>query len=152
MHRLYENGDISVFWNSDKCRHAKKCVTGCPEAFNINRKPWIKLDEADTSKVWKAVSNCPSGALTCVYNHDIRVVFDKDNNRSVAYDGEALIGECDYQMTDEGLDIYHTEVNPEYGGKGIAKRLVYVILQEAEYQKVKVIPTCSYAVKVLNND
>lgn len=28
MHRLYANDDISVFWDSDKCFHAKKCVTG----------------------------------------------------------------------------------------------------------------------------
>lgn len=75
MHRLYETENISVFWDSDKCRHAKKCVTGCPEAFDIQRKPWIQLDKAETAKVWKAVSNCPSGALTCVFNHGIIVIW-----------------------------------------------------------------------------
>ena len=76
MHRLYANKDISVFWNSDKCFHAKKCVTGCPEAFDITRKPWINIDDAPTAKVWQAVSNCPSGALTVTYNHDVDVSFD----------------------------------------------------------------------------
>lgn len=151
MHRLYVNGDISVFWNSDKCRHAKKCVTGCPEAFNINRKPWIQIDGVDTMKVWKAVSNCPSGALTCVYNHGIEVNFDEEGQRSIALDNDKIIGECDFNVTDDGWVIYHTEVNPAYGGKGIAKRLVYAVLQESERNKVNVIPTCSYAEKILND-
>ena len=34
MHRLYENDDIAIFWNSSICIHSRKCVTGCPEAFD----------------------------------------------------------------------------------------------------------------------
>ena len=86
MHRLYENGDISVFWDSDKCRHAKECVNGCPEAFNIMRKPWIDISKAPTAKVWQAVSRCPSGALTCIYNHEVTIEYDKENSRSIAFD------------------------------------------------------------------
>ena len=93
MHRLYEEGDITVFWDSEKCRHAKQCVTGCPEGFNINRKPWIQLKGVDTAKVWKAVSKCPSGALTCLYNHGVRIIMDGDGYRSVAYDGEKHSGD-----------------------------------------------------------
>ncbi len=151
MHRLYENNDISVFWDSDKCFHAKKCVTGCPEAFDITKKPWINIDNAPTAKVWQAVSNCPSGALTVTYNHDIRVSFDEQNNRSVAFDKDIQIGECDFDITSEGWEIYHTEVDPEYSGRGIVKRLVYSVLQEAERRKLNVIPTCSYARKIVNN-
>lgn len=151
MHRLYENSDISVFWDSDKCRHAKECVTGCPEAFNINRKPWIDLKEAPTAKVWQAVSKCPSGALTCVYDHGIEVKLDKDNQCSVAYDGDKRIGECDYRIQNGAYVIYHTEVDPSYGGKGIAKRLVYLVIEAAEREKARIIPTCSYAAKVLED-
>lgn len=147
MHRLYETEDISVFWDSDKCRHAKKCVTGCPEAFDIQRKPWIQLDKAETAKVWKAVSNCPSGALTCVFNHGIIVKLE--DNRSVAYDGDSIIGECDFEVTADGWNIYHTEVDNNYRGKSIAKRLVYAVVQAAEQDKANVIMTCSYAGKVM---
>ena len=149
MHRLYENKDISVFWDSDKCFHSKKCVTGCPEAFDITKKPWINIDNAPTAKVWKTVSNCPSGALTITYNHDVDIVLDKENSRSIARLGEEQIGECDYDVTPDGWVIYHTEVDDEHSGKGIAKRLVYKIVEEADRQKVPVIPTCSYAKKVL---
>lgn len=149
MHRLYSNNDISVFWNSDKCFHAKRCVTGCPEAFDITRKPWIIIDNAPTAKVWQAVSNCPSGALTVTYNHDVDVSFDEENNRSVALAGGRQIGECDYDVTADGWVIYHTEVDDEYGGKGIAKRLVYAILEQADRKGIKVKATCSYAKKVI---
>jgi uncharacterized Fe-S cluster protein YjdI len=149
MHRLYETEDIAVFWNSEKCRHAKRCVTGCPEAFDITRKPWIHIDEAPAAKVWKAVSACPTGALTLTYTHDVRIVFDEEKHRSIALYQEQQIGECDFEETPKGWNIYHTEVDPVFEGKGIAKRLVYCILQEAERSKREVIPTCSFAAKIL---
>ena len=149
MHRTYENDDIAVFWDSEKCRHAHKCVEGSPKAFSPMRRPWIDLGEADTTEVWQAIDECPSGALSCVYKHDIRVEYDESNCRSVAYDGESRIGECDFQETPDGCVIYHTEVLPTYGNKGIAKRLVYKIVEEAERQKKAVVPTCSYAAKIL---
>ena len=149
MHRLYANDEISVFWDSDKCFHAKKCVTGCPEAFDITKKPWINIDNAPTAKVWKAVSNCPSGALTVTYNHDVKISFEEEANRSIACLGSEQIGECDYEVTPDGWVIYHTEVDDEHGGKGIAKRLVYAVLEQADKKKIKVSATCSYARKVL---
>ena len=151
MHRLYENEDISVFWDSDKCRHAKECVNGCPEAFNIMRKPWIDISKAPTAKVWQAVSKCPSGALTCIYNHGVRIEYDKENSRSIAFVDDRIVGECDYEETQNGWIIYHTEVDEKYTGKGIAKRLVYRLIEQAERSKTEVSATCSYAVKVLGN-
>ncbi len=150
MHRLYEHGDIAVFWNSEKCRHAKECRKGSPKTFDPTRRPWIDLSIAPIAEIWKAVSACPSGALTCVYTHGIRVEWEEDNNRSAAYDGEKLIGECDYDVTSEGRLIYHTGVAPEYAGRGIAKRLVYKILETAERNGVKVLATCSYAAGILS--
>ena len=152
MHRTYENGDIVVFWDSEKCFHAKKCVGGCPEVFNIQRKPWIDLSRAPSMEIWKAIDKCPSGALSCVYSHEIRVELDSENLRSVAMDKDRQIGECDYEETPEGRVIYHTEVIPEYEGRGIAKRLVYKILEASEREGKKVIPTCSYAVKLLGSN
>ena len=149
MHRLYENGGISVFWDSDKCRHAKECVNGCPEAFNIMRKPWIDISKAPTAKVWQAVSRCPSGALTCIYNHEVRIEYDRENLRSVAFYAGKKIGECDYEENENIWVIYHTEVDERYTGKGIAKRLVYKLIQEAERSNKAIDATCSYAAKIL---
>ena len=52
-------------------------------------------------------------------------------------------------VVDGNWDIYHTGVSEEYRGKGIAKRLVYKLLEEAERNEVKVTATCSYAKKML---
>ena len=149
MHRLYENSDITVFWDSEKCRHAKECVHGSPGVFDVNRKPWINLEGGSNPEIWKAISKCPSGALSCVYNHGIRIDFDEAHCRSVAYDGDKEIGECGYRVAADTWTIIHTEVEPDYGGKKTAKRLVYKVVEEAERRKLTVVPLCSYAVKVL---
>ena len=149
MHRLYEYGDIAVFWDSEKCRHAKRCVTGSPKTFDFDRRPWIDLTNAPTMKIWQTIEKCPTKALTCVYTQGVKVELDIENCRSLALSDDGQVGECDFKMTDEGWVIYHTEVAAEYGGKGIAKRLVYKLLEAAERKSVKVIPTCSYAVKLL---
>ena len=80
---------------------------------------------------------------------NIRISYEKEKSRSVAFDGNLQIGECDYNETPEGWNIYHTEVIPEYGGKGIAKRLVYKVIEAAEQSGNAVVATCSYADKVL---
>ncbi len=149
MHRTYTNDEIVIFWDSEKCHHSRKCVTGSPETFNVNRKPWIDPTKAPSAQIWQAISQCPSGALGCVYNHGISVVFEEGFCRSAAYDKEKLIGECDFRMSSDTWTITHTEVSPEYGGKGIAKRLVYKVVEEAERKSVKIVPLCSYAAKVL---
>ena len=150
MHRLYENEEITVFWNAKHCRRAKICVNGCPEVFDIQRRPWIVLENDENEKIVDTVRKCPTGALKVIYNEGIRVEYDEAGHRSVAYDGEKQVGECDYMVDEAGWDIIHTETDPAYRGKGIAKRLVYVVLEQAEKQKVKIIPSCSYAKKVLD--
>ena len=150
MHRLYEYGDIAVFWDSEKCRHAKRCVTGSPKTFDFERRPWIDLTQAPTMEIWQTIDKCPTKALTRVYTHETTIELDTDNCRSVACCNGEKIGECDFQKTQDGWVIYHTEVLPEHEGKGIAKRLVYKIVEAAERENVSIIPTCSYARKVLS--
>ena len=148
MHRLYENEDITIFWDSDKCRHAKVCVHQSPTVFNKDKRPWVDMTGAKTPEIWQTVSQCPSGALTCTYNHDITIAFDEERQCSLAYDGSSEIGECCYEVSDDAWTIVHTGVRSEYEGKEIAKRLVFKVAEEAEKRKLKVIPVCSYAVKV----
>ncbi len=149
MHRLYENEDITIFWDSDKCRHAKVCVHQSPTVFNKDNRPWITISGAENAEIWKTVSQCPSGALSCTYNHDVRVVFDEERQCSLAMLGEEEIGECCYEADDGTWTIVHTGVRPDYEGKGIAKRLVFKVVEEAEKRKFNVVPVCSYAAKVL---
>lgn len=77
------------------------------------------------------------------------IQYEPANNRSAAYDGEHEIGECCYSPTADTWTIYHTEVDPAYGGRGIARKLVEAVNAAAEEAGVNIVSTCSYAKKVL---
>ncbi len=149
MHRTYLKDDLVVFWDSEKCFHSRNCVGSSAKIFDPLRRPWIDLSQGDMPQIWQAVSCCPSGALTCAYTHGITVRFEAEKCRSAAYDGEKEVGVCLYREGPDGWSIVSTRVDPAYGGKGIAKRLVYSVVEAAERSKQGVIPVCSYAVKVL---
>ena len=151
MHRTYENEDIVIFWNSEKCFHAKRCVVGSPKTFDPARRPWIQLGLAENPEVWQAIEQCPSGALSVVYRFGIDVRLEEDRNRSAAYEGDTLVGECEILGSDGHWTIVHTGVRPEYEGRGIAKRLVYAVLEAAERRGIEVSATCSYAQRILGD-
>ena len=82
----------------------------------------------------------------------IEIKFDKDNNKSIAYDNNAKIGECDYIETEETWNIVHTEVSNLYQGQGIARKLVENIIENAKKYNKKLIADCSYAKKVIDKN
>ena len=149
MHRTYMKDELVVFWDSEKCYHARRCVGSSAKIFDPQRRPWIDLSQADMPEIWDCVSKCPSGALTCAYTHGIDVRFEEDACRSAAYDGEKEVGVCLYREGPDGWSIVSTRVDPAYGGQGIAKRLVYKVTEAGERKGKKIIPSCSYAAKVL---
>ncbi|MBQ3145725.1 MAG: N-acetyltransferase [Clostridia bacterium] len=82
----------------------------------------------------------------------IEIKFDKDNNKSIAYDNDAKIGECDYIETEETWNIVHTEVSNLYQGQGIARKLVENIIENAKKYNKKLIADCSYAKKIIDKN
>lgn len=81
----------------------------------------------------------------------IEIKFEKVNNKSVAYDNDMKIGECDFIEVEECWNIIHTEVSDLYQGQGIARRLVESIIENAKKCNKKLIAECSYAKKVIEN-
>ena len=81
----------------------------------------------------------------------IEIKFDENNNKSIAYDNNIQIGECDYIETEETWNIVHTEVDSSYQGQGIARKLVECIIENAVKYNKKLIAECSYAKKVIEN-
>ena len=79
----------------------------------------------------------------------IQIRFEQENQRSAAYDGEVLVGFCTVQMADNCWTIHHTEVDPAYGGQGIARKLVLCVEERAKKIGVEIIPLCSYAKRIL---
>ena len=67
----------------------------------------------------------------------IEIKFDKNNNKSIAYDVDTKIGECEFIENNETWNIIHTEVNKLYQGQGIAKKLVENIIENAQKNNKK---------------
>ena len=55
----------------------------------------------------------------------IKIVYEEQNLRTAAYDGDTLAGQCTYVVRDGLWDLEHTIVDPAYGGQGLAGKLVY---------------------------
>lgn len=79
----------------------------------------------------------------------IKIIFNKDKNKSVAYDDNIQVGECDYIETEKEWNIIHTEVDKKYQGQGIAKKLVEAVIYNARENGKNIIAECSYAKKIL---
>ena len=80
---------------------------------------------------------------------EVEIRFDKTNSQSLAIINGDIIGRCSFTIKDNKWYINHTVVKSEYGGRGIAKQLVSIIVDEARKQGVKIVPICSYAQKML---
>ena len=72
----------------------------------------------------------------------IKIKFDKENNKTIAYDNDKKIGECVFIEDNKHWNIIHTEVNNLYQGQGIAKKLVEDIIKEANKYNKNVIADC----------
>ena len=78
----------------------------------------------------------------------MQIVFEPEHFRSAAYDGETRVGVAEIEDTRGCWVITHTEVDPAYGGQGIARRLIEEIIAEARHTGKKIVPVCSYAEKM----
>ncbi len=79
----------------------------------------------------------------------IKIKFEKENNKSVAYDNNTKIGECVFIEDGEYWNIVHTEVSSFYQGQGIARKLVEKVIENAKIYDKILIANCSYAKKIL---
>jgi uncharacterized protein len=48
-------------------------------------------------------------------------------------------------LNDDFIIIDHTEVEPEFKGKGIGKKMLYEFVKVARQKDVKILPLCSFA-------
>ena len=80
----------------------------------------------------------------------LKIVFD--GSGTVCYDNGEFLGECTFVLNDGKWEVNHTFVKKSYEGRGIARLLLGELLDNARKNGVKVIPTCSYAAKVMRND
>lgn len=77
----------------------------------------------------------------------LKIVYEQQKNRAAAYDDEKFVGESTYSKSDKIWIIDHTFVEKNYGGQGIATKLVAELVNEARKNNVKIIPLCPFAKK-----
>lgn len=78
---------------------------------------------------------------------------DSQNGVIKALDGETQVGELTYTWSgSKRIIIDHTEVYSPYGGKGIGTEMVKTAVEFARENDIRIIPLCSFARNVIEND
>ncbi|MBL7901240.1 MAG: N-acetyltransferase [Bacteroidia bacterium] len=73
--------------------------------------------------------------------------------KSVATENGQLAGEMHYTWAGPGkLIIDHTEVNPDFAGRGIGKLLLMELVKMAREKKIKILPLCPFAKSVFEKN
>ena len=64
MVKEYENDQIVVYWDPQKCAHAGHCWMNLPDVFKPSARPWVSLHAASPEEIIRIIDKCPSGALS----------------------------------------------------------------------------------------
>jgi predicted GNAT family acetyltransferase len=79
-------------------------------------------------------------------------VIVRDNpaeKRFEIYDGGLLAGLSDYELSGSRISFTHTQIDPEFRGRGLAKQLVTEELDDVRRRRLAVLPFCPYVRKVI---
>ena len=68
---------------------------------------------------------------------------EKLNRFEIYFDGE-LAGFVEFKVSNQKISYTHTEIDPEFGGKGLGSQLIKEALDEALEQNLEVAPYCSF--------
>lgn len=75
-------------------------------------------------------------------------VTTEDGRYTIAVDGKT-VGLADFADRENQRVFYHTEIDPAYGGRGLATILIEEALNNARSEGKRVVPVCSMVVTVL---
>jgi predicted GNAT family acetyltransferase len=75
---------------------------------------------------------------------DVRVFDDPDAGRFAISVGGEVVGSMLYEPQADAVALMHTEVRPEFGGRGLATRLIRASLDELAGRGVGVLPYCPF--------
>lgn len=60
----YTNGEVTVLWRPEVCKHSGRCVSQLPGVFDVNKHPWINMQGASSTEIIEQVKKCPTGAIS----------------------------------------------------------------------------------------
>jgi predicted GNAT family acetyltransferase len=76
----------------------------------------------------------------------VEIVDVPEVNRYEARVGDAVAGWVDYRRVRDRLVALHTEVEPAFGGRGIASALVRRVIDDARTDGISITPRCPFFV------
>jgi predicted GNAT family acetyltransferase len=80
----------------------------------------------------------------------VRVAHDAAAQRYEVYVGDRRAGLAGYRDEDGRRVLTHTQVDPEFGGRGLAGRLAKRALDDAREEGLRVVPRCSFMAKYVD--
>jgi uncharacterized Fe-S cluster protein YjdI len=90
--KKYSNDEVTVVWQPDKCIHSAICISGLPNVFDNQKRPWVNIQGATSERIIEQVKACPSGALSYFMNgEENQVVENLQTMVEVLADGPLLI-------------------------------------------------------------
>jgi len=98
----YQNDDIKVSYDMNRCIHAGECVKGLRDVFDPQKKPWIQPDNASAEKIADVIEKCPTGALHYELKNSSRTEEPSSKNRvQLQKDGPVyFFGDLEVQDSD----------------------------------------------------
>lgn len=80
---------------------------------------------------------------------DLVVTDAPERHRYEAHLDGQLAGILDYDSAGDRIDLVHTEVDPDYEGRGIGAGLTRFALDEARRRGLRVVASCPYVRRYL---
>ena len=74
----------------------------------------------------------------------ISILKNDELNRFEIYSDGELAGFAEYKVSNQMISYTHTEMDPEFGGKGLGSQLIREALAEPLEQNLEVAPYCSF--------
>lgn len=78
---------------------------------------------------------------------DKKIELNTLENKFELFDKDKKIGEICFKLDGNIMIVDHTEVDLEYKGQGLAKRLLDSLVKYADENNYKIRPVCSFVVK-----
>ncbi len=82
----------------------------------------------------------------------VEVRNNPSEQRFEIYEDSVRIGLADYSIAGDRLSLLHTEISPEFGGRGLAKQLISFALDQVRERNLLVLPICPYTLHLINNN
>ena len=74
----------------------------------------------------------------------MQLIDNKERSRYELRDGDELIGFTEYHFHRDEMALLHTEIRPEFEGRGMGSQLIQGALDDARSRGLKVLPYCPF--------